>query len=157
MRQNLTLCILIYRFQALSLTCYHFLGSRRCQNEIPQVDCLSRFRVNKSVLRDGLINLRYDASCMVLLWNSGSITWSPCKSHKQLIPSFSLIQGLFANLQLSKNTWVVQKDCHLKIIIMEEVMTHDLLHPFSHNLVRDQLFRETSIACYTVQQYMIDE
>ena len=33
----------------------HFLGSRRPLNEIPQVGCLSRSGVNKSVWRDGLI------------------------------------------------------------------------------------------------------
>ncbi len=33
----------------------HFLGSRRPLNEIPQVGCLSRSGVNKSVLQNGLI------------------------------------------------------------------------------------------------------
>ncbi len=33
----------------------HFLGSSRPLNEIPQVGCLSRSRVNKSVSQDGLL------------------------------------------------------------------------------------------------------
>ncbi len=41
----------------------HFLGSRRPLDETPQVGCLSRSGVNKSVWRDGLVIVMHKRSC----------------------------------------------------------------------------------------------